>query len=100
MAFRKSTHQSVGEAVLANQIDMGSLFARRGAHLRSPNYRCENVLHLVSNICNPEMFGVLVPVFQEGVHQTDDQGHVLGGNHQEHTGTGEQIIRQNTTSTK
>ncbi|RYP45020.1 hypothetical protein DL768_008585 [Monosporascus sp. mg162] len=73
----KSTHQSIGEAVLGNHVDMVEyLLGQNGieAHLRHRNSHGENVLHLASRLCNPAMFRLLVPRFQEGVYQTDYQG--------------------------
>lgn len=35
----------------------------------------DNFLHLASKFSNPEIFQLLVPHFQEGVHQPDRQGH-------------------------
>ncbi len=75
--FGKSVHQSIGEAVLGNHIDVVEyLLGEKGieAHLQYRNSRGENVLHLASKLCNPEMFRLLVPRFQEGIHQTDEHG--------------------------
>lgn len=44
------------------------------AHLRHWNSRGENVLHLASRLCNPEMFRLLIPRFQEGICEAHDQG--------------------------
>jgi ankyrin repeat protein len=44
------------------------------AHLRYRNSRGENVLHLASRLCNPEIFRLLVPRLQEVIHQADNQG--------------------------
>lgn len=76
-SFGKSVHQSIGEAVLGNHVDVVDyLLGRKGieAHLQHLNARGENVLHLASGRCNPAMFRLLVPRFQEGTRQTDDQG--------------------------
>ncbi|RYO93538.1 hypothetical protein DL763_004334 [Monosporascus cannonballus] len=73
----KSAHQSIGEAVLGNHVDVVEyLLGQNGieAHLRYRNSRGENVLHLASRVCNPAMLRLLVPCFQEGVYQTDDRG--------------------------
>ncbi|KAL2810639.1 hypothetical protein BDW59DRAFT_168109 [Aspergillus cavernicola] len=43
-------------------------------HLRYQNSRGENVLHLASRLCNPEMFRLLVPRFQDGLTQIDHHG--------------------------
>ncbi|RYP21601.1 hypothetical protein DL767_009218 [Monosporascus sp. MG133] len=72
----KPTHQSIGEAVLGNHADVVEyLLGQNGieAHLRYRNSHGENVLHLASRLCNPAMFRLLVPRFQEGVYQTDDR---------------------------
>jgi ankyrin repeat protein len=76
-AFGKRTHQSIGEAVMGNHVAVVEyLLGENGieAHLQYRNSRRENVLHLASRLCNPEMFRLLIPRFQEGIHQADDQG--------------------------
>lgn len=76
-SFDKSTHQSIGQAVLGNHVDIVEyLLGENGieAHLRYRNSRGENVLHLASRLCNPEMFRLLIPRFQEGITAQDDQG--------------------------
>lgn len=75
--FGKSVHQSVGEAVLGNHVDVVEcLLGQKGieAHLQHLNSRGENVLHLASRLCNPAMFHLLVPRFQGGIRQTDYRG--------------------------
>ncbi|OKL57502.1 hypothetical protein UA08_06898 [Talaromyces atroroseus] len=75
--FSEPTHQSIGKAILGNHVDVVQfLLGMDGieAHLRHRNHHGENVLHLASITCNPVMFRLLVPRFQEGVHQADDQG--------------------------
>lgn len=70
-------HQSIGEAVLGNHVDVVRYLLEENdieAHLRYRNSRGENVLHLASRLCNPDMFQLLVPRFQEGIHQADNQG--------------------------
>lgn len=77
LPFGKLMHQSIGEAVLGNHVDVVEyLLEENGieAHLQFRNSRGENVLHLASRHCNPAMFRLLVPRFQEGIQQTDDQG--------------------------
>lgn len=74
---KKPTHQSIGEAVLQNHVDVVEYLLRENdikAHLQYRNSHGENVLHLASRICNPEMLRLLVPRFQEGIHQADNQG--------------------------
>jgi hypothetical protein len=76
MSFGKPVHQSIGEAVLENHVNVVEyLLGQQGieAHLQHRNSRGENVLHLASRLCNPAMFQLLVPRFKEGMHQTDDQ---------------------------
>ena len=73
----KSVHQSIGEAVLGNHIDVVEfLLGLKGieAHLQHLNSRGENVLHLASTLCNPAMLRLLAPRFQEGINQTDCWG--------------------------
>lgn len=70
-------HQSIGEAVLGNHVDVVEYLLKENnidAHLRYRNSRGENVLHLASSLCNPNMFRLLAPRFSEGIHQTDDRG--------------------------
>ncbi|ERS96506.1 hypothetical protein HMPREF1624_07422 [Sporothrix schenckii ATCC 58251] len=72
----KAAHQSIGEAVSGNHVDVVAyLLGQKGieAHLRYRNSRGENVFHLASGNCNPAMFRLLVRHFKEGVHQTDHQ---------------------------
>lgn len=76
MSFGKPMHQSIGEAVLGNHVDVVEyLLGQQGieAHLQYRNSRGENVLHLASRLCNPAIFQLLVPRFKEGVHQKDNQ---------------------------
>lgn len=71
-------HESIGEAVMGNHLNVVKyLLGQTGieGHLRYRNARGENVLHLAARICNPYMFGMLIPRFQEGVFQEDDQGY-------------------------
>ncbi|KAI9739902.1 MAG: hypothetical protein M1818_004958 [Claussenomyces sp. TS43310] len=73
-------HQSIGEAVLEDHVGVVEyLLEQTGieGHLQYRNSRGENVLHLASKVCNPEMFRLLVPCFKEGVHQTDSQGNTV-----------------------
>ncbi|KAF7591584.1 hypothetical protein BBP40_001332 [Aspergillus hancockii] len=77
-AFGRPAHQSIGEAVLGNHVDVVEYLIMENdieAHLRYRNSRGENVLHLASRLCNPEMFRLLVPRFKEGAYQADDQGY-------------------------
>ncbi|KAJ5960179.1 uncharacterized protein N7479_007329 [Penicillium vulpinum] len=73
----KPTQQSIGEAVLGNNVDVVEYLLGENdieAHLRYRSSSGENVLHLASKICNPEIFRLLIPRFQEGIHQKDDKG--------------------------
>lgn len=70
-------HQSIGEAVSGNHIDVVEYLVQENnidAHLRYRNSRGENVLHLASMICNPEMILLLASRFPEGIHQVDGRG--------------------------
>ncbi|KAI1498957.1 hypothetical protein F5X99DRAFT_391625 [Biscogniauxia marginata] len=73
-SFGKPVHQSIGEAVLGNHIDVVEYLLEQPGieiHLRHLNSRGESVLHLASKHRNPEMFQLLAPHFKEGIHQTD-----------------------------
>jgi len=75
--FVNQAHQSIGEAVLGNHVEVVEYLLGENdieAHLRYRNSSGENVLHLASRHCNPEIFRLLIPRFQEGIHQTDNQG--------------------------
>ena len=77
-----SVHQSIGEAVLGNHVDVVAYLLDQKdieAHLHYVNSRGENVLHLASQLCNPEMFRILIPQFPEGRLQTDNQGNTALG---------------------
>ena len=76
MSFGIPAHQSIGEAVLRNHVNVVEyLLGQQGieTHLQHRNSHGENVLHLASRLCNPAMFQLLIPRFKEGMHQTDDQ---------------------------
>ncbi|KAI9374333.1 hypothetical protein BJX61DRAFT_532446 [Aspergillus egyptiacus] len=71
------THQSIGEAVMGNHINVVEYLLGKTnfeVHLRYRNSHGENVLHLASRLCNPEMFRLLVPRFQDGLSQLDHHG--------------------------
>lgn len=73
----ETSHQSIGEAVLENHVDVVEyLLGEDGieAHLRYRNSRDENVLHLASTLCNPDMYRLSALRFPEGIHQVDVQG--------------------------
>ena len=76
--LRPARQQLIGEAVMGNHLNVVKyLLGQTGieGHLHYRNARGENVLHLAAGICNPYMFGLLIPRFQEGVFQEDDQGY-------------------------
>jgi hypothetical protein len=71
------THLPIGEAILGDHLDVVEYLLGGNdteAQIRYRNSRGENVLHLASRVCNPEMFRLLVPHFKEGIHQVDHQG--------------------------
>lgn len=75
--FGKPMHQSIGEAVWGNHVEVVDYLMREhdiDAHLLYRNSRGENVLHLASRFCSPGMFRRLSFCFPEGVHQEDNQG--------------------------
>jgi ankyrin repeat protein len=64
--FDKTRHQSIGQAVLGNHVDIVEyLLGQDGieAHLRYRNSRGENVLHLALGLCNLEIYRILIPRF-------------------------------------
>jgi hypothetical protein len=70
-------HRSVGLAVLGNHVSIVELLLGEDYienHLRYRNSHGENVLHLASRACNPEMFRLLLPRFPEGIDAEDDEG--------------------------
>ena len=76
-SFGRSLHQSIGEAVLGNHLELVQYLLGQtgtGAHLKFLNSRGENVLHLASDTCNPAMFRLLMPCFPEGIYQADEYG--------------------------
>ena len=73
----ESIHQSIGEAVMRGHIDVVEYLLREEgieAHVTHVNSRGENVLHLASQACNPDIFRLLIPLFLDGVHQKDNHG--------------------------
>jgi hypothetical protein len=70
-------HQSIGEAILGNHVNVVEYLIKENnivAHLRYQNSRGENVLHLASIMCNPEIFHLLAARFPEGITQVDCRG--------------------------
>lgn len=75
--FAEPMRQPIGEAVLGNHVDVVECLLTMKdieVHLQYRNCCGENVFHLASTICNPEVFRVLIPHFCEGAHQVDHQG--------------------------
>ncbi|KAI6778961.1 Vegetative incompatibility protein HET-E-like protein [Emericellopsis cladophorae] len=71
------SHQSVGEAVLANHLPVVEyLLNQEGieTHLDHLNSRGENVLHLAATHCNPAVYAFLLPRLQGRLHQKDNGG--------------------------
>nr|XP_023908622.1 uncharacterized protein LOC112020296 [Quercus suber]POF15586.1 hypothetical protein CFP56_48780 [Quercus suber] len=74
----RSIHQSIGEAVLGDYVDVVDLLLTHEgieSHLQCVNSRHENVLHLAAGKCNPAMIHLLVPRTRRLWHQTDHEGH-------------------------
>ncbi|KAF4124385.1 NACHT domain [Geosmithia morbida] len=77
LSSQRSKHQSIGEAVLGDHVDVVEyLLGEDGiaAHLEFRNARGENVLHLASRLCNPRMVRVLAPRSTGFMHDADDRG--------------------------
>lgn len=75
--YQESSHQSIGEAVLGNNIDVVRLLLGVNGiekHLKYRTSRGENVFHLASRFCNPKMLDLLARDFREGISQKDSQG--------------------------
>lgn len=67
----------IGTAVLGTHVDVVEyLLGQEGMepHLQHRNACGENVLHLASRFCNPEIFQLLVPRLKADVYQRDKQG--------------------------
>ncbi|CAG7978515.1 unnamed protein product [Penicillium olsonii] len=74
-----STHRLIGNAILGDHADIVEYLLREKIvepHFRHRNSLGENVLHLATRLCNPDMFRILIPHFQEGIDERDDQGDV------------------------
>ena len=77
LATTRPVHQSIGEAVSGNHVDIVQSLLETGIvrqHLSHVNARGENVLHLAADVLNPAMFRLLIPRLPGGVHQKDRQG--------------------------
>ncbi|KAI1846709.1 hypothetical protein JX266_007282 [Neoarthrinium moseri] len=69
------THQSVGEAVLHNHVNIVEfLLEQEGidAHKRHRNKNGYTVLHLLARNLNPEMVQLLAPHLQEDINQVEN----------------------------
>ncbi|KAL8707336.1 MAG: hypothetical protein Q9225_007773, partial [Loekoesia sp. 1 TL-2023] len=74
---RPDHHQSVGEAVWHNRVDVLRYLLQQDGieiHLRHRDSNGYNVLHKVARYCNPEVVSLLVSHFREGVNQADNVG--------------------------
>lgn len=70
-------HQSVGEAVWHNHIEvLRYLLKQEGieVHLRHRDSDGYNVLHRAARWCNPEVVSLLISHFPEGVNQSNKHG--------------------------
>ena len=77
LAATKPAHQSIGEAVSGNHVDIVQYLLEAGTvrqHLSHINARGENVLHLAADVLNPAMLRLLIPRLPDGMHQKDNQG--------------------------
>ncbi|KAL8836220.1 MAG: hypothetical protein Q9170_002997 [Blastenia crenularia] len=74
---RPDHHQSIGEAVWHNHVDvLRYLLQQDGieAHLQHRDSGGYNVLHKAARYCNPQVVSLLVSRFREGVNQANDVG--------------------------
>lgn len=74
-SYGRPSHQSIGEAVYENHVEMVEyLLAQEElkTHLEYRNLDGENVFHLASRFCNPAIFRMLIAKFKEGATQTDE----------------------------
>lgn len=70
-------HQSVGEAVWHNRVEiLHYLLKQEGieVHLRHRDSGGYNVLHKAARRCNPEVVSLLISHFPEGVNQSNKNG--------------------------
>lgn len=70
-------HQSVGEAVWHNHVEVLRYLLKQegiGAHLRHRDSDGYNVLHRAARWCNPEVVSLLISHFPEGVNQSTKHG--------------------------
>jgi ankyrin repeat protein len=69
--------QVLGEAVLGDRLGVVEYILREKgfeAYLEYLNSNGENLLHLASAHCNPEIFRLLAPRLQHHIHQIDNHG--------------------------
>lgn len=71
--FGKPLHQSIGEAVMGNHVDVVEYLLKQNGIEAYLGHQNSNGLHLASKTCNPEIFRILVPCFKGGEHQTEAQ---------------------------
>ena len=70
-------HQSVGEAVMYDRVDvLRYLLEQEGieVHIWHRDSKGYNVLHRAAFCCNPEVISLLLSFFPEGVHESNDDG--------------------------
>ncbi|KAL8901698.1 MAG: hypothetical protein Q9207_005067 [Kuettlingeria erythrocarpa] len=75
--YGPSNHQSVGQAVRGNRIEvLHYLLQQDGieAHLRHRGSRGDNVFHKAALHCNPQVMSLLIPRFREGVNLANKAG--------------------------
>ena len=73
----ESTHQSIGQAVLGNHVDVVEYLLRQPCIeviLRQPDLPGQNILHAAFRYCNPDILRLLVPRFTDGICQLDHEG--------------------------
>ncbi|KAL8753763.1 MAG: hypothetical protein Q9199_004811 [Rusavskia elegans] len=75
--FRLYKHQSVGEAVWNNRVEVLRYLLQQDGievHLRHRNSAGYNVFHTAARYCNPRVMSLLISYFREGVEQTSNAG--------------------------
>lgn len=70
-SFRLYNHQSVGEAVWNNRVEVLRYLLQQDGIRDSGGY---NVLHKAARYCNPLVMSLLISYFREGVEQTSNAG--------------------------
>lgn len=72
----KPAHQSIGEAVLGNHVDVLKYLLEQDwieAHLKHRNSIRENALHFACDICNPYAIYMLLDHFKKSLQQVGHQ---------------------------